>query len=58
MRVEANICEISWEGVCYDRSSMMINGTGKFVFHEGLRMEGFLCHINMNDVILYAPGGH
>lgn len=48
MRVEAKMCEISWQGVCYEWSSMMVNETGRFVFYKGLIMEGFPWHINMN----------
>lgn len=52
------MCEISWQGVCYDKSSMIVNWTGRFELGKGLVMGGFLCHVNVNDVILYASRSH
>lgn len=37
---------------------MIVNWTGRFELDKGLVMEGFLCHVNMNDVILCAPESH
>ena len=37
---------------------MIVNWTGRFELDNGLVMEGFLCHANMNDVILCTPESH
>lgn len=51
------VCELYWQGVS-GKSTMTVNWTGRFELDKGLVVEGFLCHVNMNDVILCTPESH
>lgn len=58
MKVETKYIKYVGKEFYYDRNSIMVNGTRRFELPKDLIMGGFLCCVNMNDVILCTPGSH
>lgn len=58
VKVETKCIKYVGKELCYDRSSMMVKWDKEIELPKGLIMDGFLCHVNVNGIILCTARSH